>query len=185
MQRKWFRCICVASLNFALHFSLQRNTKNLFEFCSPLAVLHELLFAYTTNWSITSTLHVKCSQSEFKDYSPWSDPQNNDFIRALEVLNLYFYESKWVFWLRRCWFPRLYCLPQALSSWRLPASPVEILLSLVYRCGSPLVNVQAIKSVYEIRHKLAVCRDSGFAGLLWGANVAPTPKMCCFMLESI
>lgn len=76
-------------------------------------------------------------------------------------------------------------MPQALSSWRLPVSPADILLSLVYRCGSLLVNVQAFKGLCEIHHKLAVCHESGFAGLLWGANVAPTPKMCCFMLKSI
>ena len=76
-------------------------------------------------------------------------------------------------------------MPQALSSWRLPVSPADILLSLVYRCGSLLVNVQTIKDLYEIHHKLAVCHESGFAGLLWGANVSPMPKMCCFMLKNI
>lgn len=76
-------------------------------------------------------------------------------------------------------------MPQALSSWRLPVSPADILLSLVYRCGSLLVNVQPIKGVYEMHHKLAVCCESGFAGLLWGANVISEPKMCCFMHNSI
>lgn len=47
-----------------------------------------------------------------------------------------------------------------------------------------LTRIQ-LKVVCVVHYKLAVCRDSGFAGLLWGANVAPTPKMCCFMLKII